>query len=247
MELRIKENNYTPIIVENFDEIKALVQDKADHYKNMVYDETSYSKAKEDKATLNKFIKAIEDRRKEVKKACMQPYESFETQIKELVAICNEPVSEIDNFIKMIDSQKKAEKKAEIDKIFTETEHPEWLEIDMIFNPKWLNASVKLSLVETEIKDILKAIDSDIRTIATLDFSFEALEEYKRTLSLADAISKGQWIANMQARKNKEPEIKKPDYSAEQKNWIGFKAYITPSEARELRAWFVQKGIEIRA
>lgn len=115
MELKIKENTYTPIVIENFEEIKSLVQTKADHYANMVYTEEDLPQAKKDKATLNKFIKAIEDRRKDIKKACMQPYDSFETQIKELVAICNQPVKAIDEFVKMIDSQNKADKRAEIE------------------------------------------------------------------------------------------------------------------------------------
>lgn len=246
MELKIKENTYTPIVIENFEEIKSLVQEKADHYANMVYTEDDLPQAKKDKATLNKFIKAIEDRRKEIKKACMQPYESFETQIKELVAICNQPVKAIDEFVKMIDSQTKAEKRAEIEKLYEETDHPEWLKLEQIFNPKWLNQTVKVSLVDEEIKSRLKAIESDIKTIATLECSFEAQEEYKRSLSLADAIREGQRIADIQ--KAKEGEVKPTiDYSNEQREWIAFKVCISPTEARELKAWLIQKGIEIRA
>ena len=258
MELKIKDNTYTPIVVENFEEIKAMVQDKADHYKHMTYTEEQLPEAKKDKATLNKFVKAIEDRRKEVKKACMQPYESFETQIKELVAICNEPIKAIDEFVKAAEAEEKEVKRAEIEKLFSEIEHPDWLNLNQIFNPKWLNQTVKMSLVEEEIKSRLKATEGDIKTISTLECSFEAMEEYKRTLSLADAIREGQRIADIQKRKKEKSkpdrespkfdvEKPKPDYSAEQKQWIGFKVYITPSEARELKAWLVQKGIEIRA
>jgi len=258
MELKIKDNTYTPIVVENFDEIKAMVQDKADHYKHMTYTEEQLPEAKKDKATLNKFVKAIEDRRKEVKKACMQPYESFETQIKELVAICNEPIKAIDEFVKAAEAEAKEAKRAEIEKLFSEIEHPDWLNLNQIFNSKWLNQTVKMSLVEEEIKSRLKATEGDIKTISTLECSFEAMEEYKRTLSLADAIREGQRIADIQKRKEEksvpdrespksDEEKPMPDYSAEQKQWIGFKVYITPSEARELKAWLIQKGIEIRA
>lgn len=250
MELKIKDTTYTPIVIENFEEIKAMVQDKADHYKNMAYTEEQLPEAKKDKATLNKFVKAIEDRRKEVKKACMQPYESFETQIKELVAICNEPIKAIDEFVKAAEAEAKEAKQAEIEKLFAEIEHPGWLTLNQIFNPKWLNQTVKMSLVEDEIKSRLKATEGDIKTISTLECSFEAMEEYKRSLSLADAIREGQRIADILKKKEceEQPEEKpRPDYSAEQKQWIGFKVYITPTEARELKAWLIQKGIEIRA
>lgn len=253
MELRIKDNTYEPIIIENFEEIKTIVQEKAEHYANLVYTEDSLPQAKKDKATLNKFIKAIEDRRKEVKKVCMQPYESFETQIKELVAICNEPVSEIDEFVKAAEAKAKAEKKSEIEALFDGMEHPEWLSLEQIFNPKWLNQTVKISVVEEEIKSRLAAIAGDIKTVSSLEFGFEALEEYKRSLSLPDAIREGQRMADIQKRKAepreepKEEPRETSDYEAEQRQWIGFKLYISPSEARELKAWLVQKGIEIRA
>ena len=49
-------------------------------------------------------------------------------------------------------------------------------------------------------------------------------------------------------QKAKEGEVKpKIDYSNEQREWIAFKVCITPTEARELKAWLIQKGIEIRA
>ena len=101
-------------------------------------------------------------------------------------------------------------------------------------------------MVDEEIKSRLKAIEGDIKTIATLEYSFEAQEEYKRSLSLADAIREGQRIADIQ--KAKEGEVKPQiDYSVEQREWIAFKVCIAPTEARELKAWLIQKGIEICA
>lgn len=143
MELKIKENTYTPIVVENFDEIKSLVREKADHYANLVYTEDDLPQAKKDKAMLNKFIKAIEDRRKEIKKACMQPYESFETQIKELVAICEQPVKAIDEFVKMIDSQNKAEKRAEIEKTVRGDRPPRMAETGTDIQPQVVKSDCK--------------------------------------------------------------------------------------------------------
>lgn len=255
MELKIKETNYTPIIIENFEEIKALVQDKADHYANMVYTEDDLPQAKKDKATLNKFIKAIEDRRKEVKKACMQPYESFETQVKELVTICNKPVQAISELVEIADNKAKDERLEELTEFFKSKDRPEWLEFSRILDPKWLNRSTKVSAAEEAIEEVLKRVNSDVKTLETLEYSFEAIDAYKRTLSLADAIREGQRIAELMKRKQGEagkpetekPAVEKPDYEAEQRQWIPFKVYISPSEARELKAWLVQKGIEIRA
>ena len=47
-------------------------------------------------ATLNNFKAAIEDKRKEIKKKCLEPYNAFEADIKELTALIDKPMLAID-------------------------------------------------------------------------------------------------------------------------------------------------------
>ena len=110
MELKVKELDFPKLIEFNFEELKAEITAKAALYKNMVYTDDSIKQAKADKAALNKFITALEDKRKEVKKQCLQPYEAFEKQMKELVAIVNEPVQLIDSQGKAYEDKQKADK-----------------------------------------------------------------------------------------------------------------------------------------
>ena len=110
MELRIEELSFPQAIEFNFEELKAEITAKSALYANMVYTDETIKEAKADKAALNKFIKALEDKRKEVKKECLQPYEAFEKQMKELVAIINEPVRLIDGQVKTYEEKVKAEK-----------------------------------------------------------------------------------------------------------------------------------------
>lgn len=205
MELKIfnpTEDGFIKSIDWNFEELKTEITAKAAMYKNMVYTDASIKEAKADKAALNKFITALEDKRKEVKKQCLQPYEAFEKQMKELVAIVNEPVQLIDSQVKAYEDKQKAEKLEKIKEFWETTEHPEWLQCKQIFDQKWLNASVSLKKVQEAITERLIQIEADVATIIGLpEYSFEALECYADTLDLNRAIYEGQRLADIQKRK----------------------------------------------
>ena len=149
MELKMNDVQFPKVIEFNFAELKQEITSKAELYKNMVYTDDSIKEAKADKATLNKFITALEDKRKEVKKQCLQPYEEFEKQIKELVAIVDEPVKLIDQQVKNYEEKKKADKLEKIKEFWESVEHPEWLTCGKIFDQKWLN-DVRLGRVVFE-------------------------------------------------------------------------------------------------
>lgn len=202
MELKIKEITFPERIAFNFEELKKEITEKAALYKNIAYTDETIKEAKADKAALNKFVTALEDKRKEVKKHCLEPYETFEKQIKELVAIIKEPVELIDSQVKDFEQRKKDEKLEKIKEFWELTQHPDWLTCNQIFDQKWLNASVSLKKVQDEITEKLCTIQAQIHTIETLpEFSFEALEEYKRTLDINKAITEGQRLADIQKRK----------------------------------------------
>ena len=73
-------------ITRNFEEIKTNLEAALAEYTGMVYDDDSIKSAKTDVATLRALAKTIEDRRKEVKEKCLEPYGVIEKQAKELVA-----------------------------------------------------------------------------------------------------------------------------------------------------------------
>lgn len=206
MELKIyspQERDFVQAITWNNEEIKAEVAEKVQHYKSLVYTETEIKAAKADRATLNKFVTALENKRKEVKKQCMAPYEQFEAQIKEIIAIVNEPIQLIDTQIKNFEEKKKAEKLAAIQTFFDGLDKPfDGLTLEQIFNQKWLNASASFKTVCAEIDDILQQIAVNLDTLAKLpDFAFESIEVYKDTLDINKAIQEGQRLADIQRRK----------------------------------------------
>lgn len=114
MELKImspQEGGFVKEIKWNNEELKAEIAEKMQEYKSLVFTEETMKDAKADRAKLNKLKTAFEDERKRIKKLCMEPYETFEKQVKEVIALIEEPIRLIDQQIKEVEERKKAGEK----------------------------------------------------------------------------------------------------------------------------------------
>lgn len=230
MELKVKELSFSEVVIANFDELKQQLQEKAKQYESHIYTEGQVSGAKKDLAMLRKFTKALSDERIRIKKECLKPYEEFEAKIKELDAIVQEPISQIDKQVKFFEEETKAAKKKDIEEMWknTEIQLPIPLTLEQIFNEKWLNVSVKMPAIEKEIYEKLQQIKNELETLSNLpDFAFEAIEVYKTTLDINKAISEGKRLAEIQKRKA-EAEAKALE-----------EAGITPEELKEAREEYI--------
>lgn len=271
MELRVSPVTFPEVIEFNFEELKTDIEARVERYTNLVYTEDQIKEAKTDLATLRKFTKALSDERIKVKKECLKPYEDFEARIKELSAIVDKGIVNIDNQVKNYDEAKKEEKRAAIVELFEMIGHPEWLTLEQIFNQKWLNASVKMAVVQAEIDARLEQIANDLDTLSNLpEFAFEAEEEYKRSLDINKAISEGKRLSEMMRRKAEEEARRKEakefvegavhrmaekrgvdlntplefERLEPEKLEVCFRAYMTVEQAKELKAFFDSRNIE---
>lgn len=290
MELKIynpTEDGFMKAIEWNHEEIKAEVAEKVKLYTSLVYSEDQIKEAKADRAKLNKFVQALETKRKEIKKKCMQPYEDFERKVKEIIAIVNEPIMLIDNQVKGYEEKKKEEKAVQIKAFFEgqpKIEDFEELKIEQIWDPKWLNATVSFSKVSEEIHNKIVSIHNQLAMLKQLpEFSFEAVTVYKETLDVTRAVNEAKRMSDIQkakaeaeAKRRAEEEMAKAtvDETAQEptlldeldqaqgqseevvkaeviqeeiKEWISFKACMTVSQARELKAFFESRNIEFKA
>lgn len=206
MELKIltPEDKFLKVIDFNMDELKVALSDKLQKYKGLVYDDTQIATAKTDRATLNKFKKALDDKRIEIKKQLLEPYDSFETKIKEIITMVDAPVNEIDLQVKAFEEQQRVEKKANIEAYFTEQAEPikDILTLDRAWDDKWLNISVK-------IKDIMKEIDVAIQAIITnmdiikgfnSEFETQVSDIYVRTLDFSLAMKEKSRLEDEKAK-----------------------------------------------
>jgi hypothetical protein len=195
MELVIYKPNESDLIqaIEfNHEEIKAELAIQLKKYDNLVYSESNIKEAKNDRSTLNKFKDAIETRRKEIKKACLKPYEDFESKIKEIVAMIDKPILAIDTQVKTFEQLKKDEKLDGIKQVYADRvgDLAQLVPFDKIYNPRWLNATYKGTDIENEIIDLFTRIDNDLRVIDELqsEYDLQIKDAYLNNFDLTTAL-----------------------------------------------------------
>ena len=190
----------------NFEQLRQEIEEKAKSYSLCVYTEDTVKLAKEDRATLNRLKKALNDERIRREKEYNAPFMEFKAKINELIAIIDKPVEIIDAQVKSFEEAQRKAKADEIQRWYTQNRAsigaPVWLELRKIAKPQWANASVKLPAIYEEIKQACAKIQADVETINALPgFSFEAMDVYTKSLDLAAAIAEGQRLADIQRRK----------------------------------------------
>lgn len=260
----------------NNEEIKKEVAQKLEYYKNVVYDETEIKEAKKDRASLKKFVEALENKRKEIKKQCLAPYEDFEKEEKEIVAMFSEATLSIDSQIKNFEQAKKDKKLDEIKGLFVSAEFPEWVSFEQIFDERWLNVSVSIKNIETQINNTRKQIEKDLEMLRILpDFAFEAEQIYKRTFNVQKAITEAKTAFELQKAKEKyeaeqkqaleeqknqdeqpepaptfvdeQPAMTETVHEKPKKTWLSFKANLTVNNALALKEFFNNRNIEFQS
>ena len=104
--------------------------------------------------------------------------------------------------LKEVEEAKKAQKRKDIEDLFGTIGFQTFVTLEHIWDEKWLNATVPMSKIEEQMKSRMYQIGDDVATIHSLpEFSFEAMEIYKKTLDLSKAVQEGQRLADIQKRK----------------------------------------------
>lgn len=187
----------------NFEGLKCQLALKMDEYRSKVFTEDSKKEAKSDLADLRKLKKAVNERRIEVKKIFMQPYNQFEEQVTELQNLIESPISYIDGQVKEFEEKRVQEKKSEIEKAYKEIipeELCDYIPLECIYNPKWTNVATSIKSIRHELTDIASKTKNDIDTISAMnsDKNKEALNLYMSNRDLACAMK---YIADYENRK----------------------------------------------
>ena len=198
----------------NHEPLKTELKNALEKYRNLVYTDDSIKDAKADRAKLNALATAIEDKRKEIKKQCLEPYEQFEKKIKELTALIAAPCAEIDGQVKAFEARKKAEKKSEL-MAFTDLElnriipFKDKFPADTFITEKMLNSSVSIKNAKTEISEAITKVNEGIELIKTFPESRQSglLIQFAATRDLAQVIKRNNEIDEMEKAQAKAKEI----------------------------------------
>ena len=180
-----------PIIEQQLQAIKTEVTAKVEKALSLVCTEDTVKEVKAVRAELNKDFKEFEDRRKEVKKAVLSPYEQFENVYKDCITnVFKKADTELKGKIDSVENELKEQKTAEVKAYFDE--YLQSKRIDFVTFEK-ANINVTLSSSMKSLKEQAKAfidrICEDLHLIDTQEHKDEILYEYKHSLNVSGAIT----------------------------------------------------------
>lgn len=277
MELRVNEVSIPERIEFNYEELKAELISKVSFYETLVYTDDQVKDAKTDRANLNKLKKALNDERIRREKEYMRPFNEFKAQVNEIISIIDKPLALIDEQVKEFEDKKKAEKQKAIDELFAGMGFQNFVTLEKIWDPKWLNSSVSMKSIEEQMRSKMYEIGNGVLTLSQLpEFGFEATEVFKETLDINKAISEAKRMseiakakAEAEARRKAEEERKAQEKAADEqraamaqvmasseadkhepvleKMIVKFEVELTTDDAVALREFFQSRGIAFRA
>lgn len=191
--------------------------------------------AKADKAYLNKLKEDVAEKRKLAMSTWNKPLDEFVSIMKELEKKIDFASSELKTITDKAAQKEKDEKKEKI-LGFWNTLDFTIVSFERIFNPKWLNKTVKMPEIVEEINAIVEKISGEMATLKSMqDEDSEILQSfYLETLDLNATLKKGNQLKENRARikaeqekqaaesakkseeihetvKTPDPEIKKPE------------------------------------
>lgn len=209
LELKMSELKLAPVKF-NYEELKKEVAEKTLPYKGLIVEEDSIPVAKTDLANLRKLEKAIDDRRKAVKKEYNAPYMDFEAKIKDILSDIQEAEQNIDSQVKAFEKKIEDEKFAQIKRFYTLAfgELAKDVRWENVYNPKWLNKGYKMADIEEEIAAAANKLHVDIGVIQSMKSSHEAslMRTLFDTLDLGKVMVEHNALVELEERKKEEEE-----------------------------------------
>lgn len=263
-----------PIIEQHLKEMAAEIDKKTELAKSLVCTEDTAKEVKKVRADLNKQFAELEEQRKAVKNAVMQPYNDFEAIYKECVSdkfktadsALKLKISEVENELK---SQKEKEAKEYFEEYRTATGIGCWLTWEMTGIAVTMSVTVKK--LKEQVKEFIDHVTADISVIEVQENNTEILVEYQKTVDLASAIQTvktrkerlAQAKAAEEVRKQAEaekaahaaevekaaelsaPKVEKKEESKKIQLYVAtFKVKGTLEQLKELKSFLNERGIK---
>ncbi len=206
------------LITTNLDSIEAEIKEKMADYKDYLVTEDSIKADKKVLADLRKTKKELDDARKEVKKAWLEPYEQFEERCKAVIALVDEPINLINDQIKMFDEERVAKKREHVKELYDANIQglEKFLPLEKIYVPKWDNVSTKDQDILFDLNGMVLKVKNDLVAIQALNSEIEdecigTYLRFNNDLSMAiqrnsQYLADKQKIAEQAKATNPEPE-----------------------------------------
>ena len=191
------------VAIDNFEQLKTTLQGLMARYEGRVYGPETLALAKSDKKELTRLRKQIDERRKEIKRTYLAPYNEFEAKVKELLALIDAPLDEIKAVVAEADEQERAAKREEVHAFYRTKAAALGSFADQVWNSpafaesKWFTKSCAASVWQREVQEKVEAAARELDMIRTTggqhtaalterylsSFNVAELGEYRRKLS----------------------------------------------------------------
>lgn len=156
----------------NYEELSQELAVALKKYNNLSVSADTITEAKSIRALLNKVKTAIEDKRKDVKREFLEPYTTFENNVKKLTRQIDDVKGEIDKKIKELEDIEREEKRKEIEKFYDKIGYYT-VPLDRMFDDKWLNKTN--TTWKENLSGKIEIIRADLATINMFDIEDKEL------------------------------------------------------------------------
>ena len=248
-------NKYAVPIVWNKEALKIGLQNALKKHKDVVYTEDKLPEAKSQRAKLNGLRTQLDDERKRVKNECLTFYATFESDVKELMALVDEPIKAIDGQLDVYEQRRIEEKTDACRAIYNEIFTPEIAEVmpfAEIFQSKWMNKGCKMDEVRQNIADKFQMINTGIATVKALNSKHQTalIKTFLATMDMGAVLKDKADYEQMDIReemriKAAEERTRQAKTEPEPLLSVVFKVITTKSKMDALKAYIKENNIKI--
>lgn len=197
--------------------------------------------AKLTRAELNKLADAIDEKRKEIKRAYLAPLDAFETKVKDLIQPIRLASSSIDTQVKDFETMEKEAKKIDIQAYYQSKNCP--ADLTKIWKASWLNATVSEKQWKADVDAIVDKIQSDITLLqlSGLDDQTLLINLYLETLDPKVTLQRYEQLTMPKVEQAKpikpEPIFEPIEKKEEPLSVFNFQFFTTKTKMNDLLHW----------
>lgn len=210
------ENNYLDLKNENIKVVKPIIsfpeyeklmekgKEVANFIDSIELDNSNIKQVKKVLASANKAIKELNDKRIAIKKEILEPYEVFNSQIKDIEKIVKDSDTKLRNEVRKLDEIERENKKSQIkdlwDKRIGQYQYAKLMNFDDFLDNKHLNKSTSIKSVEEDMVGKLESFERDLEILSKRYDKKDGISLYKEVKDLGSVLK---------VLKEKEEEIEK--------------------------------------
>lgn len=259
------ENKLVPVKLTNFDTLEKDIQVKMKEIGKLKFTEENLKSATEYRANLNKFKKAINDRRIAIHKDIEEKtgYNELDRQCKVLTGYVDDALTNVGDQIKAFETIEKNNKLNQIISYWVEFagDYVKVVDVDKLVKEEWLNKTYSMTNIKTEITHIINKIPADLSTIeSTINNEIicnQVKKFYFDNLSnvsiLGLAIQKGKELSEQNKKVEsleKTTESKEnltntsPNVTNSEVTQVDFRVWVTKEQGLALREYLIKNNIK---